>query len=185
MTSIDKISSKRSGILLALTLPAAVATALFLSGAQAAPPAPAPAAPTPTNCKAFGGKCCDLAVAAHLAKEAVFSACGESDATFLGEKGSKETCRYTFKIDGKDEAFVEIYAPAMKEVPDAPSDPFFGWKKVGKVFITDKAKSPKSAPMLLASTGLWMPGKDFAVSVNVSTKICTKAEAQKLAKSVK
>src|SRR4051794_31065466 len=56
--------------------------------AQTAKPAPAPAAPVPTNCKTFGGgHCCDPAVSAHLSKESVFSACGESDATFLGEQG--------------------------------------------------------------------------------------------------
>ena len=87
----------------------------------------------------------------HLPKEAIFGACGESDATFLGEKGSKDTCRYVFKVDGKEEAFVEIYAPAHKEVPSAPSDPFFSWKKVGKVFVTDKATSPKSASTRILS----------------------------------
>src|SRR5689334_15080323 len=80
------------------------------SAIQAQPPAAAP----PASCKAVpGGKCCDPAVAAHLAKEAVFKACGESDASYLGEKGSKDTCRYVFKSNdpaAKDEAFVEIYA---------------------------------------------------------------------------
>src|SRR3954451_24932579 len=86
--------------------------------AQPAAPAkpPAPAAP-PTNCKTFGGgHCCDPAVAAHLTKEAVFSACGESDATFLGEQGQKDTCKYFFKVDGKkdEDMFVQVYAPAQK-----------------------------------------------------------------------
>ncbi len=161
---------------------AVLGTALALvSGARAAAPTAAP-----TACKAHGAsKCCEPAVAQHLAKEAIFAACGESDATFLGEKGSKETCRYVFKVDGKEEAFVEVYAPAQKEVPDAPTDPFFSWKKVGKVFVTDKAKSPKSRPMLESATGLWMPGTGFTVSVNASTKVCTKAEATRLAKSVR
>jgi hypothetical protein len=154
--------------------------------AHAEPAAPAPAAATPTNCKlAGGGKCCDPAVSAHLPKEAIFSACGESPATFQGEKGSKETCRYVFKNEKGEEGFVEVYAPAQKEVPDAPSDPFFSYKKIGKVFITDKAQSPKSAPMLVAATGLWMPGAGFSVSVNASTKVCTKAEVARLAKSLR
>jgi len=154
-------------------------------GARAAEPAKPAAAP---QCKAYnGGNCCDPAVTAHLAKDAVFSACGESDATFLGEVGSKETCKYVFKVEGEktDETFVQVYAPAQKEVPDAPNDPFFAWKKVGKVFMTEKAKSPKAAPMMASATGLWMPGKGFFVSVNASTKVCTKAEAKKLAASVK
>jgi hypothetical protein len=172
-----------------LALVAATALVGLGAGARAQTPA-APAAPAaspaaPTNCKTAGGKCCDPAVAIHLPKEAIFSACGESPATFQGEKGSKDTCRYVFKNEKGEEAFVEVYAPAAKEVPDYPSDPFFGWKKVGKVFITDSAKSPKSAPMLANATGLWMPGQGYTVSVNASTKICTKAEVARLAKSVR
>jgi hypothetical protein len=152
------------------------------SGAAAAPAA------APADCKAFGGgKCCDPAVTAHLPKAAVFKACGESDATFLGEVGSKETCKYVFKVEGEkpDDTFVQVYAPAQKEVPSSPNDPFFSWKKVGKAFLTEKAKSPKAAPMMANSTGLWMPGKGYFVSVNASTKVCSKAEAAKLAPSIK
>ena len=54
---------------------------------------------------------------------------------------------------------MQVYAPPQKQVPSSPTDPFFRWKKVGKVFVTDKALSPKSAPLLVASTGLWLPGK--------------------------
>src|SRR5262245_26111976 len=51
-------------------------------------PAPAPAAAgakpaaEAPKCKTWGAKpmCCDPAIAAHLPKEAVFSACGESEA---------------------------------------------------------------------------------------------------------
>ena len=145
-------------------------------------------AAAPTNCKAFNGaKCCDPAVTAHLPKAAVYKACGESDATYLGEVGSKETCKYVFKVEGEkaDDTFVQVYAPAQKEVPSSPNDPFFSWKKVGKAFLTDKAKSPKAAPMMANSTGLWMPAKGYFVSVNASTKVCTKAEAAKLAPSIK
>jgi len=151
--------------------------------------AAAPAAgAAPTDCKAYGGgKCCDPAVTAHLPKAAVFKACGESDATFLGEVGSKETCKYVFKVEGEkaDDTFVQVYAPAQKEVPSSPNDPFFSWKKVGKAFLTDKAKSPKAAPMMANSTGLWMPAKGYFVSVNASTKVCDKAQAKKLASSMK
>jgi hypothetical protein len=143
----------------------------------------------PTNCKVFGsGQCCDPVITAHLPKEAVFKACGESDATFLGEAGSKETCKYMFKAEGgdkPDEAFVQVYAPTQKEVPSTPNDPFFQWKKIGKAFLADKAKSPKAAPMIANATGLWMPGKGYFVSVNASSKVCSKAEATKLAPSIK
>jgi hypothetical protein len=145
-------------------------------------------AAAPTNCKAFGsGKCCDPAVAAHLPKDAIFKVCGESDATFLGEVGAKETCKYVFKVEGEkpDDTFVQVYTPAQKEVPSSPNDPFFSWKKIGKVYLADKAKSPKAAPMILNSTGLWMPGKGYFVSVNASTKVCSKPEATKLAPSIK
>jgi hypothetical protein len=153
--------------------------------ARAQPPASPP--PAPPTCKAYGSaKCCDPQVTQHLAKEAVFRACGESEASFLGEKGSKDTCRYLFKsTDGKEESFVEVYAPAQKDVPSEPSDPFFSWKRVGKVYLTDKAKSPKSAPMVAAATGLWMPGRGFFVSVNAQTKVCSKTEAAALARHVR
>jgi hypothetical protein len=155
------------------------------------PAAPAAGGAKPaaaTNCKAHAGKaCCDPAIAAHLPKEAVYKACGESDSTYLGEEGSKETCKYVFKVEGQkeDETFVQVYAPVQKEVPSEPNDPFFSWKKIGKVFVTEKAKSPKAAPMMANSTGLWLPSKGYFVSVNASTKVCSKAEAKKLAPEMK
>jgi hypothetical protein len=142
----------------------------------------------PAKCKLFkGSKCCEPTVTAHLPKEAVFTACGESDTTYLGEQSSTDTCKYFFKVAGqKDEdTGVQVYAPKQKEVPTAPTDPFFRWKKVGKVFVTEKALSPKSAPLLVAATGLWLPGTGYFVSVNASTKVCTKPEAERLAKSLK
>ncbi len=157
--------------------------------AQTPPPSGAAAKPaTPTNCKTFGpGKCCDPAVTAHMPKEAVFSACGESEATFLGEQGSKDTCKYFFKVAGQkdEEMFVQVYAPAAKEVPDSPTDPFFKYGRIGKVFYTEKALSPKAAPMIANNTGLWMPGKGYFVAVNASTKVCDKAQAKKLATKLK
>ena len=149
-------------------------------------PAAAPAA-APT-CKLHGKKCCDPAIMAHLPKDAVYKACDESDATFLGEDGGeKDTCKYFFKVpnEKEDVTYVQVYAPTQKEVLPEPNDPFFGYKKVGKVFMTEKAKSPKSAPMLAAQTGLYMPGKGFSVSVNASVKVCSKAEVKKLAAAVK
>jgi hypothetical protein len=154
----------------------------------AAAPAAAPAAPAFKCKKQHNGKpCCDPAIAAHLPLEAVFTACGESDATFAGEEGAKETCKYVFKVEGQkeDDTFVQVYAPAQKEVPSEPNDPFFSWKRIGKVFMTEKAKSPKAAPMMANSTGLWLPAKGYFVSVNASTKVCDKAQAKKLAPSIK
>jgi len=90
----------------------------------AAPPAPAaPAAPA-GNCKTFGaGKCCSPDVTLHLSKEAVYAACGESDATYLGEAAEKDTCKYYFKVAGEksEETFVQVYTQAVKEVPDKPT----------------------------------------------------------------
>jgi hypothetical protein len=146
------------------------------------------AEPAAAACKAHNGKkCCDPTIAAHLPLPAVFAACGESEATFAGEEGSKETCKYVFKVDGQkeDETFVQVYAPVQKDVPSEPNDPFFVWKKAGKAFVTEKAASPKAAPMLANSTGLWLPGKGYFVSVNASTKVCTKPQAKKLAASMK
>lgn len=169
---------------------------IAFSSASLAQPAKPPASPSAVveskkqlaSCKQHNGKnCCDPAIAAHLPVAAVFSACGESEATFLGEEGSKETCKYVFKVEGQkeDETFVQVYAPAQKEVPSEPNDPFFSWKRVGKVFVTEKAKSPKAAPMMANSTGLWLPGKGYFVSVNASTKVCDKQQAKKLAPSMK
>jgi hypothetical protein len=157
---------------------------------QAAPPAPAPAAAAAPagNCKTFGaGKCCSPDVTMHLEKEAVFSACGQSEATFLGEAASKDTCKYHFKIAGEnsEETFVQVYSPAAKEVLDKPTDPFMSFKKVGKVWVTDKAKSPKAASQVASSTGLYMPGRGYFVSVAASTKVCTKPQTVTLSKSLK
>jgi hypothetical protein len=151
---------------------------------QAAAPAPAPA----PACKAYGsGKCCDAKVKEHLAKEAVYSACGQTDASYLGEKAEKDTCNYYFKVGSEppDQTYVQVYSPPMKEVPTAPNDPFFTWKKIGKVFVVDKAKSPKAAAMTQNLLGLWFPGKDYIVSVKASTKVCNKSVAKKLAASIK
>jgi hypothetical protein len=188
----------RRRVLLLCALSAGLGAAagyLPLGAARADKPAAAPAAggkpaaAEAPKCKAWGSKpmCCDPAIAAHLTKDAIFAACGESEATFLGEQGSKETCKYVFKVEGQkeDETFVQVYAPAQKEVPSEPNDPFFQWKKIGKVFFTEKAKSPKAAPMMVNSTGLWLPAKGYFVSVNASTKVCDKGQAKKLAPSIK
>ena len=168
-------------------------TAAYAQNKPAAPAAPAgaggapAAAAKPTCTKQYGKNCCDAAVMEHLTKDAVFKACGESDATFLGESGQKDTCKYHFKVEGEksDDTYVQVYAPAQKEVPASPNDPFFSYKKVGKVYVTDKAKSPKSAPIAAAQTGLYLAGKGYVVSVAASTKVCTKPEATKLGASMK
>jgi hypothetical protein len=192
MLQLQRKSKSKSRILFGLAVSAAagfgVATAPALVARAQNKPAAAPAAPAakPT-CKLHGKNCCDPAIAAHLPVSAVYSACGESEATFAGEEGSKDTCKYVFKIAGEkeDETYVQVYAPTQKQVLEAPNDPFFGYKKVGKVYMTDKAKSPKSAPMLASQTGLYLPGKGYSVSVNASIKVCTKNEAKKLAASMK
>lgn len=172
---------------------AAVLAVLMLaipSRPEAAPTAPPPAPPPAPagNCKAYGGgKCCSPDVTLHLAKEAVYEACGKSEATFLGEVGSKDTCKYVFKVAGENEdsTFVQVYSPVAKEVLDKPTDPFMSFKKVGKVWVTDKAKSAKAQVQVTGSTGLYMAGRGYFVSVAASTKVCTKNQAIQLAKSIK
>jgi hypothetical protein len=39
--------------------------------------------------------------------------------------------------------------------------------------------------MAATATGLYLPGKGYSVSVNASTKVCTRTEAAKLAPSMK
>jgi len=173
----------------ALALVAFVAVAAGLLAARhAAAQGGAPAAAPAPSCKTFGaGHCCAPDVAAHLPKEAVFGACGESDATFLGEQGGKNSCKYFFKVAGQkdEEMYVEVFAPPTKEVPPEPTDPFFKWGTLGPVFSTVKALSPKSAPLLARSTGLWLPAKGYFVAVNAATGVCTKAQAKRLAPRMK
>jgi hypothetical protein len=185
---LTRILTASSLVAIALSLP----LLLDPGATRAAPPAPAAAPPTAApagNCKVFGekGKCCNPDVTLHLSKEAVFAACGETEATFLGEAAQKETCKYHFKVEGEnaEDTFVQVYAPVVKEVLDKPTDPFLSYKKVGKVWMTDKSKSPKAAKMAASSTGLYLPGRGFFVSVAASIKVCTKQEAITLSKSMK
>jgi len=179
------------GSTLALALAVMGLTVAYAQNKPAAPAAAgaggAPAAPAKPTCKLHGKACCDPAIEAHLPKEAVYKACGESEQTYLGEEAQRDTCKYFFKVpnEKEEDTFVQVYAPQQKEVMQSPNDPFFSWKKVGKAYITDKAKSPKAAPIAANSTGLYLAGKGYSVSVNASTKVCTKAEAAKLAPSMK
>jgi hypothetical protein len=156
---------------------------------------------TPAACKAFdGGPCCDREVSRHLSRYAIFNACRDTSERYLGERGeggSTGTCRYVFgpkRTRGEKpdpdrpvqaDGFVEISVPARSDVPEQPDDPFFAWTKVGKAFVAYKAKTPNAAPMLAATTGIWLPGDGYVVSVTASTKVCSRGEAQKLAKSVR
>lgn len=156
--------------------------------------APSPLAAQPT-CKTYGSsKCCSPEVTNHLAKEAIFAACGESEGTLLGEAGSPDTCKYHFRVPGEkpEDSFVQIYSAVAKDIPETPPDPFMSFKKVGRVWITDKAKSPKAGKTLSSGTsdlakitGLWLTGKGYYVMVTASTKVCTKAEATTLSRSMK
>ena len=165
---------------------AGLALAASLAGGSGAHADNQPAAAP--SCKAYkGAKCCDPTVAGHLARQAVLSSCGKSEADFLGEVGSKDTCKYIFKVgaEPEDRTYVQVYAPAQKDPGTAPTDPFFDWTRVGKAYVTKKAKLPKDAAMLQNSTGIWFPGKDYVVSVTASTSVCTKQQALKLAAQVK
>src|SRR6476646_764251 len=109
-------------ILFGLTLSVAM-VGLTAAYAQNKPAAPggaggAPAAAAKPTCKLHGKACCDPAIEAHLPKEAVFKACGESDATYLGQEAQRDTCKYFVKVEGQPEAdsFVQVYAPQQKEV---------------------------------------------------------------------
>ena len=171
-----------SVVLGALTCVAATAFGIFTAHAGVPPAAATPA------CKAYNnGSCCDPAMEAHLPLKMVFTACGESDTTYLGEQATKDGCKYFFKVEGEkpEDSMVQIYSPKMKDVPPSPQDPFFTWKRVGKAFMIERANSPKAAAMSVGSTGLWMPGKGYFVSVTASTKVCSKKEATKLAAAMR
>jgi hypothetical protein len=180
----SRILLTSSTLIAALAIPAFI----YQSTTHAAPPASAAAAAPAGQCKTYGGgKCCSPDVTLHLNKEAIYAACGESDATFLGEEAAKETCNFHFQVPGEkgDETTVQVYAPTVKEVLDKPTDPFMSFKKVGKVWVTDKAKSPKAAAQVTSRTGLYMAGRGYFVSVSASTKVCTKNEAINLSKAIK
>jgi hypothetical protein len=150
-----------------------------------------------SKCKAYGdGPCCEKEVTRHLSRYSVFTACKEGSDTFLGEVGGKvgdnDSCRYVFrpkvgKEPGEAEGFVEVSAPTQSEVPVEPQDPFFSWAKVGKAFVAVKGKTPQAKSLLEATTGIWLPNAErgYFVSVTVSTNVCTRGEAQKLAKAVR
>lgn len=126
--------------------------------------------------------------AAHLPKEAIYGARGESAATYEGESASaKDTCRDHFKgADGKMlETYVEVYAPRQDKPPASPSDPFFQWKRAGKAYHSEKALSPKMAAAALTRTGIYYAGKDYIVMVSAMRSVYAKEEAKKLAAKIK
>jgi hypothetical protein len=171
--------------------------------------------PQDVKCKAYGdGPCCERAVTRHLSRQAVYAACKEGSDTYLGEiagkistaSGDAASCRYVFRpkpprppgaagkppaqpdaAEALPEGFVELSAPAQAEVPEEPQDPFFSWSKVGgsKAFVALKGKTPEAAALLESTTGIWLPGAGFIVSVTASTSVCSRAEALKLAKAVR
>jgi len=100
-------------------------------------------------------------------------------------RGTLEVAPYWVAGENADDTTVQVYSPVVKEVMDKPTDPFMSFKKVGKVWVTDKAKSPKAAAQVVARTGLYMAGRGFFVSVSASTKVCTKNQAVQLSKSIK
>lgn len=155
-----------------------------------------PAAPA-GNCKSYGGPCCDPSVTQHLSKEAIFGACGKSDAQYLGEKGSKGVCKYYFKVEGdkEKEAYVEVDVNEVKgQAPSVPPDPFASYKKaVGKVMIAEPkslkgVKSDKIKAMAeqgAGNFGLYLPANGFFVLVSGPAKICTQTDAKRLAASLR
>jgi hypothetical protein len=142
-------------------------------------------------------------------KESSDTYLGEMGGTIKTASGEAASCRYVFKPkppgspsrpskpseakpEGEDaptgpEGFVELSAPAQAEVPEEPQDPFFSWSKVagGKAFVALRGKTPQATALLESTTGIWLPGKDFIVSVTASTSVCSRGEALKLAKSVR
>jgi len=114
-------------------------------------------------------------VTLHLSKEDVYTACGKSEATFLAKVGSKDTCKYVFKIAGENEdsTYVQVYSPIAKEVLEKPTDPFMSFKKVGKVWVTDKAKVGPRPRRRCGQHRPVMAGRGYFVSIAASTKVCT------------
>ena len=145
----------------------------------------AAAAAKPT-CKLHGKACCDPAIEAHLPKEAVYTACGESEATYLGQEAQRETCKYFFKVEGaaEPETFVQVYAPQQKEVLPAPT--ISSTVEEGRQGVHHRqGEVAQGGADGRTATRLYLPGKGYSVSVNASTKVCTRTEAANLAPSMK
>jgi hypothetical protein len=185
---------KTSQVLAGVVLAAAIGLAAAILPARLAGAGSQPGAPATggaQKCKALEGKpCCDPALAAHLPLSAVFAACGESEATYRGEDGSDGQCRYYFNIEGQkqDATYVSIFSPPVPDPPTKPSETFFTYTKVGNVYVTDKPQSPDdevAVKSLKKSTGLWMPGKGYFVTVSASTAVCDRSQAIQLAPAIK
>jgi len=72
-------------------------------------PSHAPQTAVASPCKTYGdGPCCDPGLARRLPKEAVFAACAQSEATFLGEEARGDGCRCAFRVASED-AFVQVH----------------------------------------------------------------------------
>jgi len=91
-----------------------------------------------------------------------------------------------FKVAGENEdsTYVQVYSPIAKEVLDKPTDPFMSFKKVGKCGSLTKRSRPRPG----AGCGQHRPvhgGRGYFVSIAASTKVCSKAQALQLSKSIK
>ena len=182
-------------ILFGLTLSARWwgSTAAYAQNKPAAPPRAGGAgggrrAAAKPTCKLHGKACCDPAIEAHLPKEAVFKACGESDATFLGEEAPSGHLQVLLQgrgREGRRHLRAGLRAGRRKRSCRRRTIRSSRGRRSARSYMTEKAKSPKAAPMVANSTGLCLPGKGYLVSVNASTKVCTKHEAEKLAPAMK
>ncbi len=99
-------------------------------------------------------------------KDAVFTACGESDATFLGEDGSRRTPASTSSRSAdekEDDTYVQVYAPAQKEVLPEPNDPFFSLEE-GRQGLHDREGEVAQvrADARRRRRGSDMPGKGYS-----------------------
>src|SRR5262245_13425781 len=105
------------GCTLAAVMGVTVAYAQNKPAAPAAGGTGGAAAPAKPTCKLHGKACCDPAIEAHLPKEAVYKACGESEETYLGQEAQRETCKYFFKVKDAPEAetFVQVCATMQNE----------------------------------------------------------------------
>ena len=175
-------------ILVGLSLSAVMG--LSVAYAQNKPAAPAaggaggaPAAAAKPTCKLHGKTCCDPAVEAHLPKEAVFKACGESEATYLGEEAqatpastssrsrgrrkTRRSCRFTRPSEGgaaRAERSVLLVEEGRQGVRHGQGEVAQGGADGG-----------------VNSTGLYLPGKGYFGQRQRVDEGLHRAEATKLA----
>ena len=135
---------------------------------------------------------CPSALIRHLSPPLVRRTCKKAQKTFERTVLVEGACRYVFRPEESEEEadtaklpFVEIRETSQPEPPSRPEDTFYSWRKVGKAYVTYKANTARAQPWFDTATTLWLADETTVVTVTVATALCTRAEADRLAKALR